>query len=61
MRQGGDLVMSECGYAVAGGSRLMRMCFLVVLQGLPGMLVSGKVVLLSVLLGDTMGMGGFIV
>ena len=43
-------------------SRLsMLMSVLGVLQGLPGMLVSREVILLSVLLGDTMGVRGGIV
>jgi hypothetical protein len=54
--------MSEGGDAVSGGScRSVLMCVLGVLQGLPGMLVPGQVILFSLLLGNTMGMRGLIV
>ena len=57
-----DLIASECGDAMPGRSRLsMPMSVFGVLERLPGMLVSRRVVLLSVLFGGAMGMRGKVV
>jgi hypothetical protein len=62
MSEGCDVVMSECGNAMFGRSRLsMMMSVLGVLQGLAGVLVSRQVILFSLLLGNTMGMRGGVV
>jgi hypothetical protein len=62
MREGRDLIVSECGDAMPGRSRLsMPMSVLGVLKRLPGMLVPRQVLLLSVLFGGAMGMRGKIV
>jgi len=60
--QGRDVIMSECGDAMSSRSPLsMRMSVLGVLEGLTGMLVPRQVILLSLLLGNTMGMRGTVV
>jgi hypothetical protein len=62
MREGRDLVMPECGDPVSGRSLVsMLMSSLRVCEFLPRLLVSRQVLLLSVLLAHTMGMGGGIV
>ena len=54
-----NLVMSECGDAMSGRSRLdVLRTVRGVLEGLPGMLLSGEVILFPLLLGHTMGMRG---
>lgn len=57
-----DVLMSERGDAMRGGSRLsMLMGVLGVLQGLARMLVWRQVILVIVLLGNAMGVRGVIV
>ena len=55
--EGRDFVVPEGGHAMSGSSRLrMLMSVVRVLQSLPGVLVPAQVILLSMLLGDPMGM-----
>jgi hypothetical protein len=62
MSEGGDVLMPERGDAMSHGSRLsMLRSVLGVLEGLPGMLLSSQVILLSLLLANTVDMGGFVV
>jgi hypothetical protein len=54
--EGFDLSMSECADAVSIG-QVVLVTFQGVLQGLARMLVAGQVILLSLLLAGTMGVG----
>ena len=57
--EGCDVIMSECGYAVADGSRIqMSVTFGGVLERLPRLLVCRQVILLFLLLRNPMGMRG---
>jgi hypothetical protein len=59
MRKGGDFIVSESGHAMSAVRRLtIRMSVMGLLQGLAGLLVPRQVILLSLLLGDTMGVRG---
>ncbi len=59
MSEGCDFFVSEGGNAMSNRGRLsILMSVLGVFQGLPRMLVSGQVIRLPVLLGNTMGMRG---
>jgi hypothetical protein len=59
MSKGCDIIVSERGDAMCGRSRLSRlMAIWGMLEGLPRMLVSRDVILVSLLLADTMGMRG---
>jgi hypothetical protein len=55
--EGRDVIVPECDDAMSGRSRLsVPMSVFGVFEGLPRMLVSRQVLLLSVLLGGAMGM-----
>jgi hypothetical protein len=61
MGEGGDVIVSELGHSVSSAvsaGRLLRVPMRIqwVLKGLPWKLVSGKVILFPVLLGNAMGM-----
>ena len=59
LREGGDVLMPECGGAMANRSRLrLPMSFFGVLQRLPRMLLPRQVILFSMLFANTMGVGG---
>lgn len=59
MREGCNLLVSECGNPMSGRSR--PPIFVQVLQLLPRMLVARLVFLFSMLLANTMGVSGDIV
>jgi hypothetical protein len=60
--EGSDFIVSECGDAMSRRSRLsMPMRLFRVFEGLPRLLVSRQVLLLSVLLCGAMRMSGNIV
>jgi len=62
MSQGCDVVMSKARDSMSGGRRLsVLMSVPRVLERLPGVLVSGQMILLSMLLRHTMGMRGAVV
>jgi hypothetical protein len=62
MSESRDIVVPEGGDAVFSGRRLsVTMCVVGVLQGLPRELVSRKVILLSVLFRNRMGVRRYIV
>jgi len=62
MSQSRDLVVPEGGHSVPSrGLLTMLMGVVRQLQGLPCMLLSRQVILLSLLLGDTMSMRGDVV
>jgi hypothetical protein len=58
----GDVLMPEGGDAVSNGGRVsVLLSVLGMLEGLPGMLLSGQVILLSLLLANAVEMGGLVV
>jgi hypothetical protein len=62
MGEGCDVIVAECGDAMANGDRLsVLLSALGVLEGLAGRLVSGEVLPFSMLLGDAVGMRGNVV
>jgi hypothetical protein len=62
MSEGRDVRVSECGNSMSDGSRLaVLMSFVGMLEGLPRMLVPSQVILLSLLLGHTVGVRGAVV
>jgi hypothetical protein len=56
-----DLVMAERGDVMSNGGMSMPLSFLGMLQGFAGIFVRRKMILLSVLLGNAMGVRGEVV